>query len=331
MTRRHRIGWKYRIEARARHWWYECSKAPVLLRPLAAAYGRLSAGRVGRPSARPPVPVIVVGNLTAGGSGKTPVVEALVSDLMEDGRAVAIIARGYGARPSRVPHRVDVDDTARQAGDEALALHRATGAPTWIAPDRSAALACAVAAGAEVVISDDGLQHRALARSFELCVIDGRRGFGNGSLLPAGPLREPVERLASVDAVLVKAPCRFEMPVNADLFELRGTGIRSVVDGAELVPSGEGIDAVAGIADPDRFFEALGEAGFEVRGHPLADHAPIDAAWLAGLPGPVVITGKDAARLQPGVREDLYVAGVRAELPPGLLQRIRVHVREFRP
>ena len=331
MTRRRRTGLRFRLEARARHWWYVRTSAPVLLRPLAAVYGRWSADRLGRPPDTPPVPVIVVGNLTAGGSGKTPVVEALVRDLVDHGHAVAVIARGYGARPPQRPHRVTVDDTARQAGDEPLALHRATGVPTWVDPDRAAALTAAVSAGAEVVISDDGLQHRALPRSFELCVIDGRRGFGNGALLPAGPLREPIERLATVDAVLVKAPCRFDMPAGAEPFTLRPTGVRSVADGSELVPMGQGVDAVAGIADPDRFFEALDEAGFEVRGHPLADHAPIDAAWLAGLPGPVVVTGKDAARLPPGLRDDLYVAGVRAELPSGLLRRIRAHVREFRP
>ncbi|NKI35481.1 tetraacyldisaccharide 4'-kinase [Wenzhouxiangella sp. XN79A] len=318
-----------RLERRAHRWWYERARPPWPLRPLAAVYGRLSSGRLGRPSGRPPVPVIVIGNLTAGGSGKTPVVEALVRDLAEAGHAVAVISRGYGGRPPKHPHRVETGDRASVAGDEALAVHRATGVPTWIDPDRRAALDAAVAAGAEVVVSDDGLQHRALPRSFEICVIDGRRGFGNGALLPAGPLREPLSRLASVDAILVKAPQRAAIPVDGESFTLRPTGIRSCADRSELGSFGQTIDAVAGIADPAGFFESLRTAGFELRRHRLADHAPIDPDWLAALPGPVVMTTKDAARLDRMVRDDLYVATVRAELPDALLGRVRAHVREF--
>jgi tetraacyldisaccharide 4'-kinase len=331
MTVRRSAALRYRLERAARRWWYERPDAPWPLRPLAALYGRVSAARVGRPAERPSVPVIVVGNLTVGGSGKTPVVETLVRDLAARGHAVAIIARGYGADPPTRPYRVASDDSAARAGDEALALHRATGAPTWIDLDRRAALDAAIAAGADVVISDDGLQHRGLPRSFEICVVDGRHGFGNGALLPAGPLREPVGRLDSVDAVLVKAPQCVELPVEADAFRLHDDGIRSLADGATFDAAKGGVDAVAGIADPAAFFDSLRAAGFDVRPHPLADHAPIDPVWLAGLPGPVILTAKDAARVDPPVRADLYVAAVRAILPEVLLERVRTHVREFRP
>jgi tetraacyldisaccharide 4'-kinase len=319
------------MEPRIHRWWYERRRPPALLKPLAALYARYPGRRSGRPSSRPPVPVIVVGNLTAGGSGKTPVVEALVRDLGAQGHAVAVVSRGYGAAPPQAPYRVRSEDAAAIAGDEPLALTRATGVPVWLDPDRRAALRAAVEHGATVVISDDGLQHAGLPRSFEICVIDGRRGFGNGALLPAGPLREPVERIESVDAVLIKAPLRVPLPVDGMEFRLEGTGIRSIDGERRLEAVGQGVDAVAGIADPVAFFEDLEEAGFRPRRHPLADHQAIDPAWLKRLPGPVVMTAKDAARVPAGLREDLFVAGIRAALPETLLERVRAHVREFRP
>lgn len=303
----------------------------MVLKPLAMLYARYPGRRRGRPPARPPVPVIVVGNLTAGGSGKTPVVEALVRDLGLRGHAVAVISRGYGAAPPHTPYRVRSEDCAAIAGDEPLALTRGTGVPVWLDPDRRQALRVAVEHGARVVISDDGLQHSGLPRSFELCVIDGRRGFGNGALIPAGPLRESLERIESVDAVLIKAPLRVSLAVRGMEFRLERTGVRSIDGQRQLEPAGQGVDAVAGIADPTSFFEDLEAAGFRPRRHPLADHQAIDADWLKGLPGPVVMTAKDAARVPAGLREDLFVAGIRAVLPETLLERIRTHVREFRP
>lgn len=313
-------------------WWYQRARPPLLLKPFASIHAHWAQGRSGRPSARPPVPVIVIGNLTAGGSGKTPVVVALVRALKERGHDVAVVSRGYGSAPPRRPYRVRADDGAFTAGDEPLALARATGVAVWLDPNRSRALEAAIREGAKVVISDDGLQHRRLARSFELCVIDGRRGFGNGALLPAGPLRESIDRLESVDAILIKAPRRAALPVEGLEFRLERTGVRSIHGDGLLEPHGQAIDAVAGIADPDAFFDDLVEAGFRPRRHPLGDHQAIDEGWLNRLPGPVVVTAKDAARLAPtGLRSDLYVAGVRAVLPAALIERILAHVREFRP
>lgn len=319
------------LESRVNRWWYEEAQPPLLLNPLASLYARLALRRSGRPSARPPVPVIVVGNLTAGGSGKTPVVEALVRALGKAGHAVAVVSRGYGAALPHRPYRVREDDSAAVAGDEPLALARATRVPVWLDPDRPRALGAAVEHGAKVVICDDGLQRSDLPRSFEICVIDGRRGFGNGSLLPAGPLREPIERLDFVDAVLVKAPRRVSIPVDGLDFSLERTGVRSIDGERILEPDEQGIDAVAGIADPVSFFDDLAEQGFWLRRHPLGDHEAIDEDWLNALPGPVVMTAKDAARLQPGGRKDLFVAGIQAALPANLIERVRAHVREFRP
>lgn len=323
-----------RLESLARRLWYARRRSHPLLRPLSALYGAVTASRAGRPTERPPVPVIVVGNLTAGGSGKTPVVEALCRVLAEAGREVAIVSRGYGGAEPAEPVRIDSDSAVAVAGDEALMLARSTGVPVWVSRDRNAALEAAVATGAGVVVSDDGLQHTAMARSFEICVIDGRRGFGNGALLPAGPLRQSPDRLSSVDAVLVKAPEQASLPpIEFECFDLRPRGIRHLDPagtGSALLEPASSIDAVAGISDPQAFFDQLRVQGFDVREHALADHAPIDPKWLASLPGPVVMTAKDSVRLARIERDDLFVAEVEAELPDSLVESVLEHVREFR-
>lgn len=324
-----------RLESLSRRLWYERERPNPILSPLARLYGAMTASRGQRPARRPPVPVIVVGNLTAGGSGKTPVVEALACHFEAGNRRVAIVSRGYGGEEPSCPLRVDADMPARVAGDEARMLARSIEGPVWVCRDRGAALEAAVAAGADIVLADDGLQNAGLARSFELCVVDGRRGFGNGALLPAGPLRQTVDRLGTVDAVLVKQPVLAELPfAEFETFELRAGGIRPLaVDSTRARPvrleSGASIDAVAGIADPSAFFDDLRRHGFDVREHPLADHARIDPAWLRRLQGPVVLTAKDAARIDDPPREDLFVAAVEAVLPATLIATIEAHVREF--
>lgn len=294
---------------------------------------RLYASRVApsaRPAGRPPRPVIVVGNLVAGGGGKTPVVAAIARYLADEGFAVAMIGRGYRGRAGRGPLRVRADGAARVFGDEALELVRATGLPMWIGSRRAATLAAAVDAGADVIVSDDGLQHAGLPRSLEVCVIDGRRGLGNARLLPAGPLRQPVGRLSTVDLVLIKRSAKMAdgLP-DGTAFELE-TGALAPL-GEECAPPrpGTAIDAVAGIADPAAFFERLQALGFDVRAHPLGDHEPIPTDWFERLPGPVVVTGKDAARLDDPRRGDVFVLPVRAALPDAVLHRIGAHVREF--
>lgn len=290
-----------------------------------------------RPSERPPLPVIVVGNLVAGGSGKTPVVIALVDALARHGYAVAVISRGYGGR-TRGPHRVAADDRAAAVGDEALEIFRATGQPVWVARRRASALRAAHTAGMEVVIADDGLQHAALPRSLEICVIDPRRGFGNGRLLPAGPLRQARSRLATVDLVLlrnadasVRTARRLELP-GAISFSIRSGMPEPVKRAAPALPEPPlSLDAVAGIADPTPFFEALEARGYQVRRHRLADHQPISERWLRGLRGPIVTTAKDHARIGPIERSDLYVVPVRADLPQAVVDHVVAHVREFVP
>lgn len=321
-----------RIASRLNALWYSDQTPPALLRTAAGAYRYWVRTRLKRPAAPPPCPVIVVGNLVAGGSGKTPVVAALAEALSEAGFAVSIISRGYGGAHRGVPLRVRPDSSSAQVGDEALALCRRTGRPVWVSRRRAAALDRAVADGAEVVLSDDGLQHAKLARSFEICVVDGRRGFGNGYCLPAGPLRQPVARLESVDLVLVK---RFGDQSTAGLagteFRLESGRLRALTDHATPPEPPAGIDALAGIADPEPFFATLSARGYRLRRHALADHQAITPDMLEELPGPVVMTEKDRMRLPPSRRGDLFVLPVEARLPRSVVQRVLGHVREFRP
>ena len=324
-----------RIECWLQRIWYDGAPVPRSLDAMETIYRRL-ARPMDRSPQRPPVPVIVVGNLVAGGSGKTPVVIALVAALAGQGHVLAVISRGYGGRSTRRPRRVRADDSALEVGDEALEIARATGCPVWVGRRRDSALRAAIDNGAELVISDDGLQHHALPRSFEICVVDARRRFGNGRLLPAGPLRQPRSRLAEVDLVLLRGGRdRTSEALPSDLsqalaFELRPGPARSMGQVAKQLPEPPlAVDAVAGIADPEPFFAHLEALGYQLRRHRLADHQPIPQRWLQHLAGPVVTTAKDHARMSAAVRTDLYVVPVRAVLPEQVVHRIAAHVREF--
>ncbi len=271
------------------------------------------------PDAHPPV--LVVGNLVAGGAGKTPAVIALARGLSARGHRVGLLARGYqapesaGATTAAASDSVQLigpDSEAAQAGDEPLLLAQATGCPVAVGSNRAAALALLLQVHPELslVISDDGLQHTGLARAAELLLID-ERGFGNGHCLPAGPLREPVARLATVDAVLLHR--RDALPAGAPapraLYQLRTgfSGFRALGGPQRWTPaqwrervqaSGQPLLAVAGIARPDRFFDDLRSLGLEIEPHPLPDHATIDPIWLAAQgPRLIAITAKDAVKL----------------------------------
>lgn len=320
------------LERRLARAWFRPEPPAWPVRVLARGLAPLLRRRGRRPQARPPVPVVVVGNLVVGGTGKTPVVAALAEALGEAGRRVGIVSRGYGGIEPTRPMIVDDATPASACGDEPRELRLRTGCPVFVCARRDRALEAAVAAGCDAVLSDDGLQHRALPRSLELCLFDGRRGLGNGEVLPAGPLRQPIDRLDEVDHVLVRAPREAEgLPEDAREFRLRAEGLRRFAgEGGQGVPEPPSVvDAVAGIARPESFFETLSSLGFGLRRHPLPDHAPIPDALLRGLAGPVVVTAKDAARLDGPQREDLYVLDVRAELPAEVRSRVVDHVLQF--
>lgn len=322
-----------------RHWWQpRRTWLAQALRPLSGLY-RLLAGRAARRPAQPsPVPVIVVGNLVAGGAGKTPTVIALVQALRDAGRVPGVISRGHGGAGDGV-RAVGAFDAAADAGDEPALIRRRTGVPVWVGRDRPAAARALCAANPEVdvLVSDDGLQHAPLARAAELVVFD-ERGIGNGLLLPAGPLREALPAAwPPCRRVLYNAP-RPSTPVPGALAERRLADALDLAHWhanrrAEAVPlaalRGRPLLAAAGIAAPERFFGMLEAEGLTIERLALPDHHGYDTLpWPPATPD-VVVTEKDAVKLDPhamgGTR--VWVVGLDFALPSALVADLLADIR----
>ena len=261
------------------------------LRKILYRYGVLS-------TCKATVPVVVVGNITAGGTGKTPTVIWLVNELRSRGFTPGIVSRGYGGSKSGTSMRVDVDSDAAVVGDEPVLLARRGACPVAVDPDRVQAAAMLVDDGVNVIVADDGLQHLRLQRDFEICVVDGERGLGNRRLLPSGPLRELPQRLNSVDQVLVNGTSEiagalgFELRAN-DASRLNGSLTRPLQGFRDTT-----VHAVAGIGNPTRFFDLLRAVGIQVIEHGFADHAPITQSDLQfGDDFEIFMTEKDAVKL----------------------------------
>jgi len=263
------------------------------------------------------VPVIVVGNLTAGGSGKTPLVLWIVQLLKEHRWKPGIVSRGYGGFTTE-PREAHIASDPAEVGDEPILLARRSGCPVWVAPDRVAACRMLREKHPEcdVIVTDDGLQHYALRRDIEICVVGGR-SFGNGFLQPAGPLREPPSRLRSVDAVVANgAP-----DVKGYEMALEGESLVRSGDAHDVRPvksfAGQKVHAVAGIGDPKRFFLQLARFGLKPVPHPFPDHHPFRAADLDfGDTAPVVMTEKDAVKCRRFAQAHHWVFPVNANLDP---------------
>lgn len=270
-----------------------------------------------RRSTRLAVPVVVVGNLTAGGTGKTPLVAWLANELRQRGWQPGIITRGYGATAADV-QRLPPEAEPAEFGDEPVWLAHATGCPVAIGRRRARAGQLLIDRdGVDILLSDDGLQHWSLARDYEIVVVDGQRGFGNGRLLPAGPMREPVERMARVDAVVVNGGERagaYRMQVRAE----RALSLRDLAIARPLASfAGQQVHAVAGIGNPKRFFDLLRAEGIDVTAHAFPDHHPFAPADLAfGDEWPVLITEKDAGKCAPFADGRVWVVPIDVELPP---------------
>ena len=267
-------------------------------------------------SVHPGIPVIVVGNLTVGGSGKTPLVIWIAEHLKKKGWTPGIVSRGYGGASDR-PRAATIADDAAQVGDEPILISRRSGCPVWVGADRIAVCRALreVHEDVDVLILDDGLQHYRLRRDVEIAVVDAR-GFGNGFLLPAGPLREPASRLGSVDAVVAHGAA----PVKGYAMELEGDSVHRMTDASERKPArffeGVKVHAVAGIGDPNRFFMHLTRLGFKIVPHAFPDHHAFTPKDLEFEEAPVLMTEKDAVKLRRAARPNWWVLPVTAQLEP---------------
>ncbi|HEX7815871.1 tetraacyldisaccharide 4'-kinase [Dyella sp.] len=315
--------------------WYGQGRVPWWVHPLAWLYGGISAlrrrlYRLGvLPSQRLPVPVIVIGNISVGGTGKTPLTIAIAEALRREGFRPGVVSRGYGGT-QRDPLLLGATPKPAHVGDEPC-LIRSGGVDVAVGRDRPAAARLLLDAGCDVVIADDGLQHYRLARDIELCVIDGQRRFGNERLLPAGPLREPLSRLRSVDFRVCNGgePAAGEIPM-----KLVGGVARSIIDGREqplAAFAGQHVRAIAAIGNPKRFFDSLRAQGMQVDGLAFPDHHAYSARDL-DFPDlrPVLMTAKDAVKCVGFAQPHWWSVPVQADLPAAFLEALIERVRAVR-
>lgn len=344
--------------------WFEKRAWLWLLWPLSVLFGavvwcRALLFRLGVLRVQPsPLPVIVVGNLTVGGSGKSPLVARLVADFQAQGIKVGVVSRGYGSGLAKGELReVVLGDASQDVGDEPLMLKRRLNCPVVICAERARAVAHLQTLGCELVISDDGLQHYAMDRALELCVVDGRRGFGNGHLLPMGPLREPLKRLRRVDHVVING--EMSVTLNAMLrgfnfhpttMSLRSRVLRRLDDSAEIdltAPdaacellahfASKKLHAVAAIGHPQRFFDTLHGLGLNCHPHAFSDHHAFcvqDFSFLPLADSAVLMTEKDAVKcrdlLLPDAWELIIDAQLDGPLPIQLLEKLKQKGYDFR-
>ena len=275
-----------------------------------------------------PVPIIIIGNLTVGGTGKTPLVIEVVQFLQKKGWRPGVISRGYGGKAKHYPCQVHTHSNPREVGDEPLLIVQYTGCPTIIDPNRSRGVNALLGKkNCNIVVSDDGLQHLALGRNIEIAVIDGQRRFGNGFCLPAGPLREPISRLKTVDFIVTKGtpgPNEFGMLLVPEYF------YQVIHPENKQNPDyfyGKKLHAVAGIGNPEQFFNSLRALGLTIIEHPFPDHhffKPRDLNY--GKDAIILMTEKDAVKCAGLVDSRLWCLKAKASLDEaffnGLLNRI---------
>ncbi|MBQ0712111.1 MAG: tetraacyldisaccharide 4'-kinase [Porticoccus sp.] len=336
--------------------WYRHNSGALLLLPFSWLFRGVAATRryyhqKVAPSPSLKVPVIVVGNITVGGTGKTPLLLALVAHFKQQGYRPGVISRGYGGNASEYPLRVTTESAAAEVGDEPLLL--ASACPVVVDPDRyRAAQFLLEQTDCDLILSDDGLQHYRLPRDIEIVVVDGGRGFGNGHCLPAGPLREPVSRLTQADFVLINSalPNRTQPNSNdsdsSDLepgslnlgylddgienhFQLKiePAQFRHLVTGQQLQPQSwadsRQVHAVAGIGNPQRFSTTLEQLEFEVQLHAWPDHHDFQGDELRFDDNlPVIITAKDAVKCHGIANDKVWVLDVVAVPEPAFLNKL---------
>ena len=317
------------------HWleqhWHRITALHLILLPVSLIFGLLAALRRALYHAgvftrvKLPVPVIIVGNINVGGSGKTPLTLWLAQQLLENGWHPGIISRGYGGANSSA-QAVYSTSSPDDAGDEAVLMAQRKLCPVWVGRDRPAVAQALLSAYPEcdVILSDDGLQHYRLDRNVEIVVVDGIRRFGNGWLLPAGPLREPASRLRQVDAIVINGG---EASSGEFGMRLHGSSFYNLLNPATTAQAadffGQNLHAIAGIGHPERFFAHLSHLGLKVQAHPFPDHhhfTPKDLAFTDA--DAVLMTEKDAVKCSAFASEKCWVLRVDAQPDPTLAQLI---------
>ncbi len=288
--------------------WYGQRKPFTWLLPFSTLYAKQAVKRRNaylngaKEAYKAPVPVIVVGNITVGGTGKTPLILWLIEYCRSKGLSVGVVSRGYGAKPPQFPWRVTADQSAKACGDEPLLIVKRTGVPLVIDPVRVNAVKQLLSTEKiDIILCDDGLQHYKLARDVELVVIDAARGLGNGHCLPMGPLREPASRLSSVDAVIYNGAESDSEQGFA--MKLEPAQLINVLTGeqcrAEFFKKDQPVNAIAGIGNPQRFFKTLSSLGFNTIEHAFNDHAVYTQDSLTfDNDYPIIMTEKDAVKCQ---------------------------------
>jgi len=310
------------LQQKLQRLWEKRSIGAILLLPLSGLFcllvwlrrygyrkGYLSRSRVA-------VPVIVVGNITTGGTGKTPLVIAVVNILKQAGFKPGIISRGYGGKARSWPQQVRPDADPVMVGDEPVIIARRTGCPMAVGPNRVEAINALLAHHeCDIVISDDGLQHYALERDVEVVVVDGMRRFGNGWCLPAGPLREPVSRLSEVDLIVTNGtPVGDEYPM--DYVGRQWINVQDNSRTAEMTKfAGQCVHAIAGVGNPQRFFNMLRDEGMEVIEHTYPDHYAFQADdFDFEEKRPILMTEKDAVKCERLGLEDAWYVPIQANI-----------------
>lgn len=303
--------------------WYKKNPLRWFLWPLSIIYlGVVTVRRFMIRSHQVNIPIIVVGNLTVGGTGKTPLVIALAQALTDRGIRVGIVSRGYGAHIQKYPYEVNSNDKAHDVGDEPLLLARKTNVPVVIAPRRVDAVQYLITRHqSQIIISDDGLQHYAMGRDIEIVVIDGVRGFGNGLCLPAGPLRERIGRLKQADFLIINGKIGFDNSLlknypksyHMELIPGKLTQLRSgkACSWSDLATP---IAAIAAIGYPQRFFSLLKNLGIVFKPYPFADHYAFQPEDLSFSEKNIVMTEKDAVKCSSFATDTMYYLPVEAQI-----------------
>ncbi len=300
--------------------WYQPFGWSWLLLPLSLVFALLSASRrllfkTGvLKSHRVAAPVLVIGNISVGGTGKTPVTLWLCDYLRQQGWKPGIVSRGYGVK-LQAPVLVDVQkDSPATVGDEPYLLASRSSCPVVVCPNRVAAAQFLLAhSDCNIIVSDDGLQHYALARDIEIILLDGSRGLGNGLLLPAGPLREGVWRLTQADLVMSNS---VKSPLTPFTFELQPQSARALLNEQQHLAAGTAVTLVSGIGNPRRFTRSAAQMGYHsTASHFFADHYAFQAEDFADVAGPLLMTEKDAVKCRSFAKSDWFYLPVSARLP----------------